>query len=93
MLLRQASELGAADQQLSEALSAVVITEVLAAVPDALLTDPLIAADFAQADQARARYRDYLVRRLLAPRAFVEEAMRARAARLNEPLQRRHARR
>ena len=47
-------------------------THVLAHVPDALLTDRVSCAEFASADEARARYRAYFTTRLRSPRDFVD---------------------
>lgn len=93
VLLRQAAHLDDADRHMSEELTGELVERVLASVPDELLRDPLIAAEFPSAAETRQRYFDYLTGRVAAPRAFVAEALRARAARLQEPLQRRHARR
>jgi hypothetical protein len=93
VLLRQAAELAAADRHLHALVDGGAIDRVLAAVPEQLLVDPLIADEFAGPDTARTRYREYLTRRLEPPHDFVDEALRARAARLQEPPQRRHARR
>src|SRR5918993_4495269 len=75
-----------ADGRLAGRITGAVLDEVLAAVPDALLLDPLIADEFAGADQARARYREYLTERLRGPRLFVAEALEAREQRLSEPV-------
>ena len=93
VLLRQAAHLDDADRHMSEKLTGELVDGVLASVPDELLTDPLITAEFPSAAETRRRYFDYLTGRVAAPRAFVAEALRAREARLKEPLQRRHARR
>jgi hypothetical protein len=76
VLLPFASELAAADAALSAALTPRVVADVVALVPDDWLEDdPLFADKAAQ----REAYRAYLCRRLEAPRAFFEEAQRARA--------------
>jgi hypothetical protein len=93
VLLRHATELRAADHQLAESITPALLDSILGAVPDVLLLDPVTAGEFASAAAARARYQAYLTERLAAPREFVDEAVRAREARLHEPLQRRHARR
>lgn len=77
VLLRFASGLRAADSTLSARLTPAVITDVVSSVPDAWLTGN---TPFASADQARAAYTQHLTRRLAAPRAFAEEAIRARDA-------------
>jgi hypothetical protein len=68
-----ADDIAAADRAAVAVLTPAVIDTVLANVPDALLTDP------------RERYRDYLLRRLEAPRAFVDEINRARDAAQQAP--------
>ena len=61
-------EIAAADRFGIDRLSSSTIDSILAQVPDALLSDP------------RERYREYLLRRLEAPREFVAEINRAREA-------------
>lgn len=68
VLLPVAGPIGAADARLAPQLDAARLEAILELVPDAWLSDP------------RARYRDYLLRRLASPRPFVEEAERARTA-------------
>jgi hypothetical protein len=58
----------AADRAAAARLTPDTIDRILAQVPDVLLEDP------------RERYREYLLRRLEAPRAFVDEINRARDA-------------
>lgn len=93
VLLTLADDLTAADAAMVAALGPEVIRAVLARVPDELLAGPLAGADFASADEARARYAGYLGMRLESPRAFVAEAAGARAQALREPPQRLSARR
>jgi hypothetical protein len=93
VLLEQAEDIEAADRRLTGKLSPEVLAEILAAVPEALLLDPLIAGEFADGDAARARYIAYLSARLSGPRLFVPEAIQARDQRRGEPLLRRQARR
>jgi hypothetical protein len=92
VLLGLAADIEAADERLASRLNEDLIRGVLAALPDDLLLDP-ISRDFADAESARARYRDYLTARLAGPRAFVEAAVSARATRAAEPPKRRSARR
>jgi hypothetical protein len=75
VLLPLAAALGVADRTLSTALTPATIDAIAALVPDDWL------ADDAHADPAarRAAYSRYLTRRLEAPRAFAEEAERARS--------------
>ena len=69
VLLTKASRLAQVDAGMAAALTADVIEGIVARIPDAWLDD---------GPAERAAYRDYLVDRLAAPRAFVEEAIRAR---------------
>ena len=54
-----------------------LLTDLVAALPDAWLPDDPLIGD---AEAQRRAYVRYLTRRLEAPRPFVEEADRARAA-------------
>jgi hypothetical protein len=77
VLLSLASDLASADADMAAALSPQAVAEVVALVPDDWLEpDP----QFADAAAQRDAYLRYLTERLQAPRAFVEEALRARAA-------------
>jgi hypothetical protein len=93
VLLERSANLEAIDAELAATLSDERITEVLAKVPDALLLDRTRGEEFATADHARVRYRDYLTRRRGEPRAFVHEAVRARTQVRQMPLHRLSARR
>ncbi len=88
MLLPHSGDLAEADRECAERLQGDTVREVLAAVPDSLLVDPVAGAgDFATASEARARYEHYLVTRLAAPRAFLAEAIAAQEqVRLEPPL-------
>jgi hypothetical protein len=78
VLLRFATELRAADTTLSARLAAPgVIANIVAQVPDVWLA---ANSPFPDTNQARAAYVQYLERRLVAPRSFVEEAIRAHNA-------------
>ncbi|HJQ22406.1 MAG TPA: HipA family kinase [Blastocatellia bacterium] len=72
VLLRLASALEAADARLSERITPAVIADVVKMIPDAWLVD----------DAYREAYVEFLVKRLEAPRAFLEEAIRARSLHL-----------
>ncbi|HEX3802615.1 MAG TPA: HipA family kinase [Solirubrobacteraceae bacterium] len=72
VLLPLASELQAADARLSAALTPEVIAGVVDLVPSAWLGET--------GERARVSYRDYLVRRVAAPRGFLTEAETARGA-------------
>jgi hypothetical protein len=93
VLLRAADGIEAAGAALAPRVTSALVEEVLAAVPDALLRDPVIAADFPDAATARRRYHDYLMQRVAAAERFTAEAVAAREQRLREPVQRRKARR
>lgn len=75
VLLPQASELAAVDAALAPLLDRARIAAVVADVPDDWLAPKGGAV---QAAARRLQYVDYLVARLRPPRAFVEEASRAR---------------
>ncbi len=93
VLLAMSADIGEADGLLANALGAAVVDGVVSAVPDDLLSSTSIAMDFATPHEARSRYSDYLVTRLQSPRAFVAEAIEARARAGRMPPQRVHARR
>ena len=93
VLLTASGDLEAADREMTAALDDATVARVLALVPDALLTDAVGGREFATADEARARYRDYLLTRLRAPRDFVAHAAESREQRRREPPRRLHARR
>lgn len=85
VLLTQSGDLEAADSAMSGLLSESIIDDVLASVPDTLLTTPEGRADSPSAAAARERYRSYLLTRLESPRAFVAAAIAARERLLREP--------
>jgi len=76
VLLKLASQLVEADARISALITPEQITRIVGLIPDAWLQDDTA---FASRDAHRAAYRDYFNSRLQAPRAFVEEARRARA--------------
>jgi len=76
VLLRFARELDAADAAMTALLTPERLAEIVALIPDAWLRDE---PSFANTAEHRAAYRQYLERRLAAPRAFVKEAIDARA--------------
>ena len=82
VLLPVASSIEAADARLGDRLDRATLHAVLDAVPDALLTDVPEGRDpdFETAEAARDAYLGYLTTRLTRPRAWVEEAERARTA-------------
>lgn len=75
VLLPWASELDAADAECSARLTPEVLAGIVGHIPDAWLLD---RDAFADAAGERDAYRRVLQARLEAPRAFVEEARRAR---------------
>ena len=93
VLLERAGDVAEADAALAPRLDDTTIARVVAQVPDALLDDPVSGGDFPSPDAARARYAAYLRTRLLGPRAWVEEAVRAQARRRAQPPRRLEARR
>jgi hypothetical protein len=76
VLLKFASALAEADALMSTRLTPALIREIVELVPD-----PWLASDKAFASPALVReaYVQHLSRRLQAPRAFLEEALRARS--------------
>lgn len=93
VLLRMSGDLQAADADLSARLTQSVLADVVSRLPDALLADPLVAADFPTPQAARERYLAYLTTRIHPPRAFVAEAIAAREKAAAEPPRRVHSRR
>lgn len=77
VLLPFASDLRAADERLSARLSEAWLAQLVDTIPDDWLDTE---AQFADSAAQRAAYVEYLSRRLAPPRAFVEEAINARAA-------------
>lgn len=77
VLLPFAGSIAAADDRLAGRVDVALVERLVEAVPDAWLpADPVIG----DADAQRSAYVRYLGRRLEAPRKFVEDADRARAA-------------
>jgi hypothetical protein len=76
VLLKAASALETVDAVMSASITPELVREIVALVPDAWL-----AADTAFGTPAAIRdaYVNHLTRRLIAPRPFMEEALRARA--------------
>jgi len=86
VLLAAAGDLAAADAECAARITPDVIAAVVEAVPDELYLDHAGAApEFASAADARARYRTYLTRRLMHPRAFAAEAVAAQGQVRREP--------
>jgi hypothetical protein len=79
VLLPFASDIAAVDADMTQRITAAGIATIVAALPDTWLA---IDSTFATPDEFRGAYAKYLVGRLQSPRAFVEEAIRARALHL-----------
>lgn len=79
VLLPWASEIAAVDDELASRLTADVVASIVDLIPAGWLGDE---PRFASVDEHRQGYRDYLMTRLEAPRAWMEEAVRARTLRL-----------
>jgi hypothetical protein len=79
VLLRFASRLPEADASMSQQLTPELIASIVALVPDTWLEDE---PSFSSKASHRDAYIQYLTRRLEAPRAFFEEAVRARSLHL-----------
>jgi hypothetical protein len=71
-LLPFAGDLRAADAALAPQITEAALTQIIADIPDVWL------ADEAAPDVTRRAYVEHLCTRLTAPRAFVEEAIRAK---------------
>jgi hypothetical protein len=76
VLLRYATDIAAADADLSRRLNQAMVHEIVELIPESWLEDE---PGFAGSAEHRAAYVAYLLSRLAAPRAFVEEAIDARA--------------
>ncbi|HWQ11494.1 MAG TPA: HipA family kinase [Roseiflexaceae bacterium] len=79
VLLPVAGDIRAADASLAPLVTPALVEAAVAAVPEEWLAPD---APFAGAADQRAAYVAYVLERLAAPRAFVEEAAHARAQRL-----------
>ena len=84
VLLGRIGDLAQADADAVAALAPPALRDVVEAVPDSLLIEDVAAGGMTPAD-ARARYVDYLTRRLDEPRAFVDTALAARAELERQP--------
>ena len=78
VLLSTASRIEAVDAELAARMGADVLRDIVGLVPDAWLADPSFESA-AQAGSPRDVYLRFLLQRLQAPRAFVQEAHRAHA--------------
>jgi HipA-like protein len=89
VLLTRAADVSTVDEEMAAILTPDVIADVVAAVPDALLSDAAYKSDGDEPEAARARYRKYLSTRISGPRAFAAAAGVLRTERLaNVPMQR-----
>jgi hypothetical protein len=77
VVLPYAGSIAAADERLADRIDRALLTGLVEALPDLWLPDDARGGDAAAQREAYVRY---LTRRLEAPRAFVEEADRARTA-------------
>ena len=93
VLLAHAADIERADADMTGRIDAGIIRESVEAVPDELLTDASVRADFKTPADARQRYVDYLTARLSEPRAFVQEAVAATKRERRMPKRRVQARR
>ncbi len=93
VLLEAADDIEGADSESVSRITEDVLSDVLASVPDALLTTNTGQQEFPTAGAVRARYVAYLRDRLRAPREFVGAALSARATLLASPPLRLPARR
>jgi hypothetical protein len=75
VLLRAAGQLGEVDEAMAAALTPDAIGAIVDMVPDVWLAD---GATGGEGPRTRDAYRRHLIDRASAPRAFVQEAMRAR---------------
>ena len=75
VLLPSASRMEEADAALDKRITPDELRRIVSLIPDGWLVD----APFATASEHREAYTRYLARRLETPRAFLEEAIRARA--------------
>lgn len=80
VLLAVTGDLNEADEELAGIFTPEVISRVVSVVPDELLDDASIRADFPTSQAARDRYVDYLTTRSRFPRAFLDEAIHARSS-------------
>jgi hypothetical protein len=79
VLLSKATRLAEVDDDMAARLAPEVIDSVIDLIPESwLLEAPGGWGSAASSDELRGAYRGYLVDRLVAPRAFVEEAIRVR---------------
>jgi hypothetical protein len=76
VLLHGASVLQEVDAKITEQLTSSIIEQIVQLIPDAWLGGD---APFVDSAQHREAYIEYLMRRLEAPRVFLEEAVRAQA--------------
>ena len=79
VLLSRAADITALDQELAARLTSAVIADIVEQVPDELLIEPAFGSREAESpDRLRERYRLWFNTRLEGPRAWAEEAERAR---------------
>jgi hypothetical protein len=93
VLLTRGGAPEAADERLAPRITESLLRDVLESVPDDLLIDQHARESFGNPEEARERYVGYLLTRMREPREFVQEAARAREAKLREAPHRLRARR
>ena len=76
VLLRWAEGIEAVDAEMTARITESEIERIIAMIPESWLGD---VEEFSSVDEHRHAYREYLMTRLQQPRAWVEEAARARA--------------
>jgi len=81
VLLRYASALPEADARLSAVLTPDVLHAIVALIPNEWFL-PVDEPEFSSVEEQRTAYLRYLAERLTEPRTFLEEAIRARSARV-----------
>jgi hypothetical protein len=80
ILLPHAESIRQADERLAPQLTPDFLRSIIELVPEVWLADERSSRDIGGPDVQRQAYLDYLIARLAAPRAWVEEAERARLA-------------
>jgi hypothetical protein len=80
ILLPHAGSIHEADERLTPQLSAEFLRSIVDLVPEDWLADKLSSREIGGPEAQRQAYVEYLSRRLAAPRAWVDEAERAREA-------------
>lgn len=93
LFLAEAVDLENVDETLARRLPESTLTDILAAIPDALLEDPVSGEPGIGAVALRQRYLDLLSARLVPPRPWMHATAAMRDAQQTEPRRRLEARR